>query len=149
MFSCRFYSKWKTLRLKYLTLRMKIGRSLNQNKPAQKHRKFSVCCRHFSKCCLGAYFRQKGQGLIENQSILSWSGAPFSQQAVCTHGPDKFYLIARVLFWLGFLDWECLGCPVLSYTKTTAEPIALLRHAILTISFLINGWPRLLCFRYH
>lgn len=144
-------------RLKYLTLRMKTGRSLNQNKPAQKHRMFSVYSRQFSKHSLGAYFRQKDQALIENQSILIWFWAPFSQQAVGTWGPDKLYLIACVFFWvhleLGFLDWEYIWDVQLqnyvSYTKTTAEPIALLRHAVLTFSFLVDGWPRLLCFHYH
>lgn len=95
---------------------MKIGRSLNQSKPAQKHRMFSVCSRQFSKHSLEAYFRQKDQALIENRTILSWFWAPFSQHAVGTRGPDKLYLIAHEFFWLhlelGFLDWKYLGCPV-------------------------------------
>lgn len=40
---CRFYSKWRTLRLEHLKLCMKIESSLNWNKPAQKHRKMSQC----------------------------------------------------------------------------------------------------------
>lgn len=88
---------------------MKIERSLNQNEPAQKHRRmFSVCSIQFSKHSLGVYFRQKGRALTENKSILSWVWALSSQQAAGTHGPDKLYLISHVFFWLhlwlGFLD---------------------------------------------
>lgn len=55
-----------------------------------------------------AYFRQKGQALIEKESILSWFWASFSQQAAGTCGPDKLHLIDHAFFWLhlelGFLD---------------------------------------------
>lgn len=108
---CRFYSRQKTFRLRHLRLCLKTGSSLNQNKPAQKHKKmFSVCSRHYRtwKCidlrqqktqpfvsqiplaktsCFpkqpGTYFRQKGQAL--NGIQVSWAGFGFPQLTTCRY----------------------------------------------------------------